>query len=142
MDTILTERRRMVTEAERALLMARLREGLLSRPEIIFAYLHGSFAARCPFRDVDVAIWAEGIDREQAWDYETKLSVALTQALGVEVDIRLLNFAPIGFCLAAANGILLFSRNDDLRCNFLERIGRIYMDFAWLAKEMLREALR
>ncbi|MFA0731719.1 MAG: hypothetical protein LKKZDAJK_000081 [Candidatus Fervidibacter sp.] len=142
MDTMLTERRRTVTEAERALLMARLREGLLTRPEIVFAYLHGSFVTGRPFHDVDVAVWAEGISKERAWDYETQLSIALTRALGVEVDVRLLNFAPIGFCLAAANGILLFSRDENLRCDFLERIGRIYMDFAWLAREMLREALR
>jgi predicted nucleotidyltransferase len=142
MDTMLTERRRMVTEAERALLMARLREGLLTRPEIVFAYLHGSFVTGRPFHDVDVAVWAEGISKERAWDYETQLSIALTRALGVEVDVRLLNLAPIGFCLAAANGILLFSRDENLRCDFLERIGRIYMDFAWLAREMLRGALR
>lgn len=52
MDTMLTERRRTVTEAERALLMARLREGLLTRPEIVFAYLHGSFVTGRPFHDV------------------------------------------------------------------------------------------
>lgn len=131
-----------VTAEKRQEIVEQLREALKERSEIVFAYLLGSFAEGLPFRDIDVAVWAEGVDKERAWDYETQLAIDLTKVLGIEVDVRLLNFAPIGFCVNALKGILLLSRDDEIRLNFIERVSRLYMDFSWLARQMLKEALR
>ena len=54
-----------------------LREALEARAEIIFVYLHGSFAEGLPFHDVDVAVY---LDLAYAmvtdiFDYEMSLSV-------------------------------------------------------------------
>jgi len=130
-----------LTPEEREAIIESLRRELQKRPKIVFAYLLGSFAEGLPFRDIDIAIWVEGVSREQAWDYEVQIATELTRILGIEVDVRLLNFAPLGFCLNAVNGILLFSRDDEFRLNFIEQVSRAYMDFSWLAHQMLKEAL-
>jgi len=133
---------RTVTPEKWQEIVKQLSETLKERSEIVFAYLLGSFAEGSPFRDIDVAVWAEGTDKEQVWDYETELAIDLTKTLGIEVDVRLLNFAPVGFCINAVKGILLLSRDDEFRLAFIERISRLYMDFSWLARQMLKEALR
>ena len=46
-------------EAERANLTEAIRQGLQARPEVMFAYLHGSFLTGGPYRDVDVAVWLD-----------------------------------------------------------------------------------
>ena len=130
-----------LAQEERNTVIERLRQELQKRPEIVFAYLLGSFAERLPFRDIDIAIWVEGVSHEQAWDYEAQIATELTRVLGIEVDVRLLNFAPLGFRLNAVNGILLFSSNEDFRLDFVEQVSLAYMDFSWLARQMLKEAL-
>jgi predicted nucleotidyltransferase len=130
-----------LTSEERNAIVERLQQELRKRPEIVFAYLLGSFAEGLPFRDIDIAIWVEGVSHEQAWDYEAQIAAELTRVLGIEVDVRLLNFAPLGFRLNAVNGILLFSSNEDFRLDFVEQVSLAYMDFSWLARQMLKEAL-
>ncbi|MFA0782309.1 nucleotidyltransferase domain-containing protein [Fervidibacter sacchari] len=132
---------RTLTPEEREAIIKSLRQELQKHPEIVFAYLLGSFAEGLPFRDIDIAVWVEGVSREQAWDYEAQIATDLTRILGIEVDVRLLNFAPLGFQLNAVNGILLFSSNEDFRLDFVEQVSLAYMDFSWLAHQMLKEAL-
>lgn len=136
------ERRTVMSEEERRQLLRRLREELELREEILFAYVLGSFAEGLPFRDVDVAVWAEGVEEEEAWDYETKLSVDLTLKLDLPIDVKLLNYAPLGFKFNATKGELLFSRDEELRLRFVEETWIEYMDFSWLSRYMLKEALR
>jgi len=136
------ERRTVMSEEERRQLLRRLREELELREEILFAYVLGSFAEGLPFRDVDVAVWAEGVEEGEAWDYETKLSVDLTLKLDLPIDVKLLNYAPLGFKFNATKGELLFSRDEELRLRFVEETWVEYMDFSWLSRYMLKEALR
>ena len=136
------ERRTVMSEEERRQLLRRLREELELRREILFAYVLGSFAEGLPFRDVDVAVWAEGVEEGEAWDYETKLSVDLTLKLDLPIDVKLLNYAPLGFKFNATKGELLFSRDEELRLRFVEETWVEYMDFSWLSRYMLKEALR
>ncbi|RKY00101.1 nucleotidyltransferase domain-containing protein [Candidatus Poribacteria bacterium] len=131
-----------MSEEERRQLLRRLREELELREEILFAYVLGSFAEGLPFRDVDVAVWAEGVEEGEAWDYETKLSVDLTLKLDLPIDVKLLNYAPLGFKFNATKGELLFSRDEELRLRFVEETWVEYMDFSWLSRYMLKEALR
>ncbi|MEJ7614667.1 MAG: nucleotidyltransferase domain-containing protein [Candidatus Fervidibacter sacchari] len=132
---------RTLTPEEREAIIESLRRELQKRLEIVFAYLLGSFAEGLPFRDIDIAVWVEGVSREQALDYEAQVATDLTRIWGIEVDVRLLNFAPLGFRLNAVNGILLFSRDDEFRLNFIEQVSLAYMDFSWLARQMLKDAL-
>jgi len=134
----------IVVEAHTDDVRCRLREALEAREEIVFAYLHGSFAEGPPFRDVDVAIYldptvAMTID---IFDYEMDLSVELTRTLRLPVDVHILNGASLGFQHSALQGEALLVRDEDKLTDFIERVAIEYMDFAYLGRRYLLEVLR
>ena len=113
-------------------------------PEVIFAYLHGSLAEGLPFRDIDVAIYVnEGIvSQEKALDYGIRLSIEAEIATKLSpLDIKVINYAPNGFKYHATKGILLFSKDDELRCDFLEKLWNKYLDLQPTRKALLLDIL-
>lgn len=82
--------------AEKEAIRQRLRRLLEARPEIAFAYLHGSFVDRVRYSDVDIAVYLDPPVVEP-FDYEMEVSAALTLAVRVPVDVHVLNGAPLGF---------------------------------------------
>lgn len=119
-----------------------LKNLLARRSEVLFAYLHGSFIKAPEFRDIDVAVFTdESIKKEEALDYEIDLSIEFEQTLHLPVDIKILNFAPLGFQYHATKGELIFSREEKKRYDFLERVWREYLDFLPFIKSHLRQML-
>ena len=118
-----------------------LRDRLLARPEIAFAYLHGSFAEGLPYHDVDVAVYLDSSWAGDVFDYEMSLSTELTLALHVAVDIHVLNGAPLGFCHSALQGEVLFTRDEEMLADYIERVSLEYMDFEHLGRIYLHEVL-
>ncbi len=136
---------KVITEADtNEVLRYRIREALEARAEIVFAYLHGSFAEGLPFRDVDVAVYLDpafaGVT--DTFDYEMNLSVKLTRALGFLVDVHVLNGAPLGFQHSVLQGEVLLVRDEDKLTDFIEQVSIEYMDFAYLGRRYLLEVLR
>ncbi|MBI4603020.1 MAG: nucleotidyltransferase domain-containing protein [Planctomycetes bacterium] len=127
-----TERRfqapRTLGEAEAHRVHAALREGLERCPEVVFAYLHGSFARGEPFRDADVAVYCA---RPLRLEDQLDLGHALSQAAGLDVDLQLLDRAPVDFQMAVLrDGKLLLSRDDELRADFIDRVSRLFPEHA------------
>ena len=120
-----------------------LQERLRLYPEIQFAYLHGSALGGLSYHDLDVALCLEPTHPAagDAFDYEMRLSVELTQVLGFPVDVRVVNQAPLGFQHSAVQGDLLLVRDADQLSDFLEGVSRHYMEFAHLGRGYLREVL-
>jgi predicted nucleotidyltransferase len=131
------------TLADRDTVREALRRALLAEPDVDFAYLHGSFAAGLAFRDVDVAAYVEDSRpvHDDPRELATRLSAELTRATGLPVDVRLLNDAPLGFQHAVLRGELLMARDDSRLCDYIERVGGEYMEFARLGREYLPEVL-
>ena len=122
--------KRKVSPGERERLIGELEERLLEVPDILFAYLHGSFLAEDAFRDIDVAVFT-GV--EKGFSFESDLSFELTKTLGYEIDLRVINDAPVGFQMEfLRNGRLLLNRHDDARTEFVESVGRRYRQYAHL----------
>jgi predicted nucleotidyltransferase len=121
-----------------------LRAAFEARPEIMFACLHGSFAAGGPFRDIDVGLWIDPtrISSEEWTRYALDLSVALQRALQAPVDVRVLNRASLAFRYHALGGALLLARDPELLAEIRARTWDDYFDFAPFARQYLREALR
>jgi predicted nucleotidyltransferase len=117
---------------------------LEQRPEIRFAFLHGSALEGLPYHDLDVALYLEPTHpaADDSFDYEMRLSVELTQALRFPVDVHALNQAPLGFQHCAVQGELLLVRDADQLSDYLEDIARRYMEFALLGRAYLLEVLR
>jgi predicted nucleotidyltransferase len=120
-------------------LVDQLRDRLLARPEIAFAYLHGSFVEGLPYHDIDVAVYLNPAWTGDAFEYEMSLSTELTLALRVMVDIHALNSAPLGFCHAVLQGEVLFARDEEALADYIERVSLEYMDFEHLGRAYTRE---
>jgi predicted nucleotidyltransferase len=121
----------------------RIKENILNllrqREEILFSYIHGSFLEN-NFRDIDIAVYL--LDEKKPLKYELNLEREIEDVAGVPVDVRILNNAPLSFRFnVIKNGILLFSRNENVRCDF-ESLSMVeYHDFDYLRKNYRSGAL-
>ena len=111
-----------------------LRNRLSVRPEIAFAYLHGSYVEGRPYHDMDVAVYLDPAWVGDVFDYEMSLSAELTLALHVMVDVHALNGAPLGFCHAVLQGEVLFARDEEALADYIERVSLEYMNYFWFAQ--------
>ncbi|MBC7095442.1 nucleotidyltransferase domain-containing protein [Thermococcus sp.] len=116
----------------------KIKEALIKREEIIFAYLHGSFIEDRPFRDIDVAVYVDG---NHDLTYELELEEELTRIVGFPVDVRTINNAPVTFRFKVIGGELLFTKDERVRCEFEERTLREYHDYEYYLKIYRREVL-
>lgn len=100
----------------------------MREPDVLFAYLHGSFVTSDAFRDIDVGIFTAA---PKGFSYESDLSYDLSRAHGHEIEVRAVNDAPVAFQMAVIlEGKQLFSRNDEVRTDFIEDVGRRYREYA------------
>ncbi|NOR22518.1 MAG: nucleotidyltransferase domain-containing protein [Candidatus Aminicenantes bacterium] len=121
-----------------------LKKKLSSRNEIIFSYIHGSFLDNYPFHDIDIAVYVdqEKIISQKAFDYSFQLSLDLSKETGFEIDIQIMNYAPLGFRHSVLkNGILLFSKNEKLRLDLIENISLEYIDFYELSLQYIHDVV-
>lgn len=123
---------------ERGRLVKAIAERLSREADIMFAYLHGSFAAGEAFRDIDIGVF---VAAKKDLSFESDLSYELSTALGQEVELRVINDAPVAFQMAVLTGsTLLMSRDDDARTDFIETVGRRYREYAHF-RNIFREAV-
>jgi predicted nucleotidyltransferase len=120
-----------------------LQDILPDRPEILLGLLHGSFLTGGPFRDVDVALFLDpsAISREAFRNYEMEQAVHWSARLGVPIDVRALNDAPVTFRYHALKGRVLLVRDEELLDDLRARTWDEYCDFAPFAKRYLREVM-
>ena len=115
-------------QEQRIQISALLQERLSEISEIGFAYIHGSFAENISFRDIDIALYLDGT---AAFDFESDLSYELTRLVGYEVEVRIMNKAPVDFQMSVLQkGRVLFSRDEDKRAGFIYGVGKRYREFA------------
>ena len=117
-------------------------EILRGMPEILFAYVHGSFL-KDRFRDVDVAVYLGGnYDKKSILKEELKLEELLEREIEYPVDVRVLNNAPLSFRFnVIKHGELIFSRDENRRSTFEALTISEYHDFAHFRRVYMREAL-
>lgn len=100
---------------------------LSTQPHVLFAYLFGSFLKGGPFRDIDVSLYMRD---KYGFEAEYALSSLLSEALELEVEVKILNNAPVYIQGRVLNeGKLLFSRDEDKRIQFIEKVSRKYREY-------------
>lgn len=134
---------RVPSAREKESLGAQLAERLARHPEVLFAYLHGSFIGEGPFRDIDLAVYvASGsVPPDRLRWYECELATELESRARIPVDVRILNDAPLAFRYQVLKGKALMARDAELLEEFRARTWDDYLDFAPAAHRYLREAL-
>lgn len=120
-----------------------------NRPQIVFAYLHGSVLSSETPRDIDVAVYlfSEAFDTlhrhgEIHLSFAIPLEMELEKRLQRKVDVQVLNRAPLGFRYrVVTEGLLILDQDINLRCDF-EYLSRVeYYDFRPRRQEYLREVI-
>jgi uncharacterized protein len=132
-----------ITDRHKPRVVQELAENLCVRSEVQFALLHGSFLLDRPFHDVDVALYCDPVllGGRTFREYEINLVVDLSGQLGLPVDVRLLNDAPVGFRYHALQGVSVFFRNEDQLDDFRARTWDEYCDFIPFSRRYLREVM-
>lgn len=131
----------MLSQQERERLITRMKELLQRRTEIQLAVLHGSFHTADSFRDVDLALLLVDVPRDRFRDYESEQGVRWSEQLGMPIDVRLLNDAPVVFRYHALKGMPVLMRDEERYDELRARTGDEYCDFAPFARRYLREMI-
>lgn len=120
-----------------------LSQTLSQRNEILFAYLHGSFLKSKTFQDIDVAVYLEETTKHDIniIEYEIALSLLVEKQLRMAADVKALNWAPLSFRYNVSRGLLLLSKDELKRENFLCATWMEYFDFLPISKAYVREVL-
>jgi predicted nucleotidyltransferase len=130
-----------VTNQERDDIFHRIEVFLEKIPDLLFAYVHGSFVSQKQFRDVDVAVYLK-LTPLELLQMELALETELYNLVQYPVDVRILNGSPLSFRYnVIKNGRRLAVIDDDGRCDFEETTVSNYFDFAPYRKMYLQEAL-
>jgi hypothetical protein len=120
-----------------------LSDCILGRPEILFAYAHGSFLEGGRFRDLDVAVFLrpEFMAGKSPF-YETELGSELQKDLEAffPVDIRILNTARLSFQYNAIKGRLLADQDPEARIAFITKTVARYLDIKPILRHYTKEA--
>jgi predicted nucleotidyltransferase len=127
---------------EKRVIVEKITAYLKSRPDILFAYLHGSFFSGERFRDIDIAVYLK-LPFLSALQVELEMEAELGKEVKrYPVEVRVLNHAPLSFRYnVIRHGKPAFVADDDLRCDFMEATLSHYFDFAPFRAMYLKEAL-
>jgi predicted nucleotidyltransferase len=109
--------------------------------EISAAYVFGSFNTTDPFCDVDLAIMVQR-DVVNPVDFEIDLESRLEKIVKLQVDVRIINRAPLSFCHHVIRyGRVIVDRDASLRADFQGRILKEYFDFSPFRRRYLSEVV-
>jgi len=127
---------------DRIALCEHIGQTLLCRPEIVYAYAHGSFVTEEYFRDIDIAVWIDDQFRpEQSFAYEDEVAQEIIGKNHIEfpLDLRMLNKTSIAFQYKVFQGTLLVDRDPESRIERIEYIAGRYLDLKPILVHSLRE---
>ena len=123
-----------LTAEKREAIVGILTKVLNNEGGVVFAYLHGSFAADSVFRDIDVFVYTS--EGEDPFVFPVKVKEKLSDAVseaGIETfvvddfDVRIINDAPYDIVIdILREGRLIADKDPDLRNNYIERISNEY----------------
>ena len=121
----------------RAGLLVRLEALVDSRPDVSFAFVFGSFLEQGEFRDIDIGIWTTPSASSRV---DVELAADASATLGVPVDVRRVNDAPVSFLFHVLRRRALVVRDEIMLATLMERTARAYHDSAPLVERATREA--
>ena len=135
--------RHILKEEQRRDIVKEITAVVSGQPEIVFAFLHGSFLDGSFFRDIDLGIFVRGMDSADFWDYEARLCQQIEEALNnlFLVELKVINKAPLSFCYHVIRGQILFVRDEGSLTEFMARVARSYLDMAPIRHRYMTEAM-
>jgi len=109
-------------------------------PEIIAAYVFGSFARQEAFGDLDVAALIAAPRLAEPLKFELALERDLEKLVRIPADVRILNEAPRSFQYTVIRqGTVLLDRDPNRRAAFEGNVIKQYLDFSRFRRRCLKE---
>lgn len=133
-------KKKSLDEAGRNSILKSVAEFLADRyPEILAAYVFGSFARVQTFGDLDIAVLLATSPAEPL-KFELTLEGDLEKSVHIPVDMRVLNRAPQPFQYnVIREGKLILDRDPNRRAAFEGNVVKQYLDFSRFRRRSLRE---
>ncbi|MFH1095965.1 MAG: nucleotidyltransferase domain-containing protein [Candidatus Desantisbacteria bacterium] len=128
------------TFEERVKIIDCLADFIISRQEVSFAYVYGSFIEGIPFHDIDIGVYVAGIKEKDSTMYGLELTQAISKANHIPVDIRVLNYATLFFLYHVIKGRLVFERDEDIRIDIINKTVQRYLDIKPIIRMGIKEA--
>ena len=138
--TVAARRVYTADDAQRERVSEQVRAELAGEAAVVFAYLYGSFVESSRYRDVDVGVYVDAAEPDQASAKALDLSGRLSDRVGLPVDVRALNGAPVSFLFHVLRGRLLLSRDDARLEDLIERTAHRYLDIAPVLRRGTKDA--
>lgn len=133
------------SKKKRQHIVSQIRDALEREPNIVFAYLFGSFLDDLSFRDIDIGIYLKSVKEEEVPSYEEKLAFSLHRMLRIPpemVDTRVLNVVPSTFLSRVfCQGLLLFTRDEVFLTDLIEKVSEEMLADEHIARQSLRELM-
>jgi len=126
---------------EKERIIKAIKEALSKFPEIVFAYIFGSFLDSGDFNDIDIAIYVKGDYNPFVLPVKIKEEISSSKILKDRYppdlfDVRILNDAPFYFTgEIMTDGLLIIDRDFEQRAALAEKISAKYRECAGILKE-------
>lgn len=135
----------LMENKKRQEIIGKIKEILLKKEGVVFAFVFGSFLDSSSFRDIDVGIYIKNITQEEVFDYELKMSKEIADecSLSFDVfDVKILNFAPKSFLNNVfKKGKLLFSADYIFLTDLIEETSFDAILNEYIAQQSLKELI-
>lgn len=130
-------------KSEKHDIIKKLTSLLKKEDKILFSFLHGSFLEGSRFNDIDIAVYIDErkIHKGDALDYEFRLSAKLEETVKLPVDVKIINYAPLGFQYHATSGKLLACKDNEVMADKVAEIRIFYLDFKPTSEKLTMEML-
>src|SRR3972149_1513144 len=89
--------KRKLSDMDKQNLINKISRIFCTKKDIVFAYIFGSFISKDEFKDIDIGVYIDNIETATILNYEMKLELESEDIIGIPVDIRIINNAPISF---------------------------------------------
>jgi hypothetical protein len=109
--------------------------------EIFAAYIFGSFISDKSFADIDLGILIQR-QPDNLLEYEIGLEIKLDRLVKLEIDVRVLNNAPLSFVQnVLRHGQLIIDINPNRRADFENSVLKKYFDFSRFRRRYLEDVI-
>lgn len=134
---------RQATGEERQAIREAAAQVLAACPEVVLAFLFGSFLDEPWFRDVDfgVVVDPSRVPPEAEFDLAARLAADLELRLHLPVDVVILNRAPVALRHRAVQGQVLVNKDPELCDRLRETTWREYADLEPFLRATVRDLL-
>jgi len=129
-------------DRQRVAVTVALRHALAGEPDIVFAYLFGSFAEGEAFHDIDIALHLCDLSPPDASRRAFEIAGRLEGIVAYPLDVVALNGRPATFRYHACRGSLLDVRDEERLADELTRTASEYFDIEPVLRHAAREAFR